>query len=67
MHATTADELHERARIGQSSPLAVQEQAVGDAIGREEERQAEATIEIEQAEKLLGDRLKHPPAQVVMQ
>jgi hypothetical protein len=43
------------------------EKTVGDAVSAEEKDQTKAAVQIENAEKLVGDRLDHPLDQVVME
>lgn len=58
-----ADELPERAGVGQAPVLAEAEQAVGDGVGNAQEQHAEAPVQIEDAQKAVGDRRQDHPVQ----
>jgi len=67
MHTFAADELPERARIGQATGLPETEQPIGNDIGDEKECHTEAAIEVEQTEEPLADRRDHPAKQVLVE
>ena len=55
------------ARLGETALFPESEQEVGDAVGREQEEQAHAAVQVEQPEKLAPHRVDEPIEQAVVQ
>ena len=64
VYSASADELPERRGVGQAVMLSEAEQAIGDAIGDAKEQDPETAVQVEYAEKLLGDGRDHPLGQM---
>ncbi|MDT4847446.1 hypothetical protein FQZ97_815010 [compost metagenome] len=61
-----ADELPERKCVCQATMFPESKQAVGDCVGNEEKQHAKATVQIENARELPGDRIDHQIGQMVV-